>query len=451
MKRDLTSGSILQKLLLVAVPIMGTMMMQMAYNLTDMFWLGRLGSGAVAAAGVGGLYLWLSQGLALIGRMGAEISVAQRLGAREEEAARSYAQNALAVSVSLGVLFALVFILANPWLIGIYKIAEQDVAADARTYLALAALGVPAAFISTTVAGIFNSSGNSRTPFYINSVGLVANMILDPLLIFKFGMGVAGAAIATSAAQILVCLGSLLAVRLSRFTPLPGFRFFEKPVWTRVRHIFVLGSPVALENMFMAILVMALNKLVAAYGAGAMAVSQVGSQVESMTWLIGGGFSSAVTAFVGQNYGAGKWRRIRKSLQFSAGCMFAWSAFVSLLLFFFGKFFIGLFLQEPELIELGGLYLKIFAVCQVFMAMEGVFAGAFRGIGKTLPPSLASFTVNILRVGVAWALSAGPLGLPGIWVGACLGCIARGIWIPAWFLRVLHTKPHQDEENITRG
>jgi Na+-driven multidrug efflux pump len=99
---DLTQGSILQKIIVVAVPIMGTQFLQMAYNLTDMFWLGRVGSHAVAASGAAGMYMWLSMGFLLIGRMGAEIGVAQSLGRGDQTAALDFSRNSLFINFVIG-------------------------------------------------------------------------------------------------------------------------------------------------------------------------------------------------------------------------------------------------------------------------------------------------------------------------------------------------------------
>ena len=97
--RNLTEGGIFRKLLLVAIPIMGTQMVAMAYNLTDMFWLGRVGSEAVAAAGAAGMYMWLSFGFILIGRMGAEIGVSQSLGRGDRKTALAFSQNAMMIAL----------------------------------------------------------------------------------------------------------------------------------------------------------------------------------------------------------------------------------------------------------------------------------------------------------------------------------------------------------------
>ena len=122
---SLTEGGILKKLLLVALPIMGTQFMQMAYNLTDMFWLGRVGSDAVAASGAAGMYLWLSFGFLLIGRMGAEIGVSQYIGRGDKESALAFSQNSGLIALVLGSAFGLAMILFNRSLIAFLASARK--------------------------------------------------------------------------------------------------------------------------------------------------------------------------------------------------------------------------------------------------------------------------------------------------------------------------------------
>ena len=443
-KFDLTQGPILNKLLLVAIPIMGTQLMQMAYNLTDMFWLGKVGNEAVAASGTAGMYLWLSQAFLMIGRMGAEIGVSQSLGQKDKKAAFKYSQTSFLISIVLGIIFALgMAVFRNP-LIGFFKIQDGAVASDAAQYLAITSVGIPATFVSGVIIGTFNASGNSRIPFYVNAIGLVLNMILDPVFIFTFGMGIQGAAMATSLAQIIVAVLFLISIKLIKSRPFEEYRFFVKPEKNYVRKIFLWSIPIALESMFFTILSMIISRFVTAFGTVAMAVQRVGSQVESLSWLIGGGFSSAVTAFMGQNYGAGKWERIHKGYRISIRTMLVWGCLITVLLLFGGRFLFRLFLSDPEAIEMGVTYLRILAVCQIVACLEYNSAGAFRGIGKTIPPSLVSICGNLLRVPFVYILSKTSLGLDGIWWGISLGAVVRSLWMYLWYILMSKKLPQED-------
>ncbi|MDR1420168.1 MAG: MATE family efflux transporter [Treponema sp.] len=430
---DLTEGGIVRKLLVVAVPIMGTQFVQMAYNLTDMFWLGRVGSGAVAAAGAAGMYMWLSFGFILIGRMGAEIGVAQSLGRGDKKAALAFAQNALFMGAATGVVFALCSIVLRRSLIGFFRFREADVASDAARYLLVVSFGMPATFISNCLIGVFNGSGNSRTPFILGGAGLLLNVVLDPFFIFTLNMGITGAAAATLISQVLVALLTLWGVVFYRGRPFEHFSFRIRPEKSRMFSILTWSLPIGVESIAFCLLAMATSRVETSFGADAVAVSKIGSQIESLSWLIGGGFSSAMVAFIGQNYGAGKWDRIARSVRLSLVIMTVWGVLVALFLWSLGGFVFSLFLPDPALTRLGVIYLRIFAFAQLPMNLEGVGAGAFKGTGRTIPPSLASVLANLTKPVLAYALSRTSLGLYGVWAAVSIVTVIRGLWICLWY------------------
>ena len=439
-KYDLTQGNILNRLLMVALPIIGTQLILMGYNLTDMFWLGRVGSDAVAASGPAGMYLWFSNGLMLLGRMGAEIGVSQNIGRGDLDTARRFSQNSMALAAVVGLSFALICILFNRHLIGFFNIREVSVVADAERYLLITALGMPATFISAAVIGTFNGSGNSRVPFFVNSTGLIMNILLDPLFIFAFGMGVAGAAIATVIAQYAACVLLLRALLAREDRPFERYPFLEKPDFGRIVRILKWSVPIGAESVFFTVLIMLISRLVADFGASAIAVYRVGTQIESLCWLIGIGFSTAITAFIGQNFGAGKWDRVRACFRISFLTVCSWGVIVTVVLVSMGGTLFRFFLPEPALVEMGRSFLIILAVCQIPGCFEAVAGGAFRGLGKTMPPSITSITSNALRVPLAYAFSWS-MGLNGIWLAITLGATLRGVWVLVWFLREMKRRP----------
>jgi len=192
MNRDLTQGKIFSSLIRLALPIAGGQVMHMAYNLLDMFWLGRLSGYAVASAGIAGLFMWLSVGLMLVGRVGAEVGVAQSRGKGDTDAAYRHSRVAIYIAAILGILYATFLIVFRNPLIGFFNFGEAHVAADAVTYTAIMAIGMPAMFITPAITGVFLGSGNARTPFIIGAGGVVLNMMLTPLFIFPFGWGHCG-------------------------------------------------------------------------------------------------------------------------------------------------------------------------------------------------------------------------------------------------------------------
>ncbi len=446
-KTDLTEGGILKKLLQVAIPIMGTQLMQMAYNLTDMFWLGRMQNSvmAVAASGLAGMFLWLGMAPMMIGRMGSEIGVSQSLGRGDTDTAQGFAQDAARMALILGCLYGLMLVtLAGP-LVSLLQVREQEVFESTCVYLRIVGLGIPLTYVSAAITGSFNGAGNSHLSFWANAVGLVINMVLDPVMIFTFDLGITGAAAATVIAQGIVCILFVVFAKRHPRRPFKHFQLLGRLSGSRVRQILRWSTPVALESGAFTALAMVVTSMVSAwYGETAVAVQRVGSQIESLSWLIGGGFSSAVTSFIGQNYGAGKWGRIRRGYRISLFALIAWEVVVTLLLVFFGRFFFSLFLPEsPEVLSMGATYLTILAGCQLFMAFEGACAGAFRGMGQTLPPSLCSIVSNLMRPLLCW-MFAQWMGLNGLWMGVTVSAALRGAFMLVWYTLYERRIPRED-------
>lgn len=427
---DLTEGSILQKLFRVALPVMGTSFIQMAYNLTDMIWLGHLGSVAVAASGTAGLYNWLAQSLMIFCRSGSEIGISQNFGRGDRTKGYEIANTALIFCILFGVTIMAIYIVFAKPLIGFFRIQDTLIVSNAIDYLSILSTGMIFQFLIITVTGMFNGSGNSKTPFLFNTIGLVLNMLLDPILIYLLRMGVMGAAYATVAAQFTVCVLLLLFLKLGK-NNLFDFKF--EWIWNpkHIRLLFRWGTPLFLESALFTIITMVLSRFVSAYGTTAIAVQKVGSQIESISWMVAQGFAAAMSAFVGQNFGARNYHRIQFGYSKSMYIMILWGTVTSLALFFFPGEIFRLFISEPDAIADGIAYLKILSFSQLFMCTELTAAGAFRGLGKTAAPSAISIAFNLLRIPLALLLSnALHFGLNGIWITFTLTSIIKGIATP---------------------
>ncbi|MCL2488954.1 MAG: MATE family efflux transporter [Oscillospiraceae bacterium] len=433
-KRDLTQGGIFGTLLRLALPIAGSHLMQMTYNLTDMFWMGRIGSDALAATGMAGLFLWLSVGLMLIGKVGTDIGVSQARGRGDVGLAFRYARTGLYMGTVLGLLYgSFMFFLREP-LVGLFNFQEQHVADDMATYMSIMAMGIPFVYISAAIGGSFGASGNTKTPFIINCIGLAVNMILSPVFIFVLGLGIRGAAITSVMAQTGVAITMLLAVTKSKGRPFERYPILGRFETALSAQIFKWTIPIFLESTLFCLLTMITSRFEVAFGAGAVAISRVGTQVESLTWLVGAGFGTAVTVFVGQNYGAGKEERITKGVRYAAWMMTGWGLLVTAILALGGGLILRIFLPDPELRSLGITFMRILAVCQIPACLEGVFGNAFKGKGRTIPPSVCSITSNFIRVPLAYLLSKTSLGLAGIWIAISFTACLRGVWVAIWYV-----------------
>lgn len=426
---DLLQGNIVTTLTRLALPLMGTSLLQMAYSLTDMIWIGRIDAGAVAAVGAGSMFIWLSNGIFALAKVGGQVRVAQKLGAGDREAAAKYAQNTLQLGLFVTLLYSLILVLFGRQIIDFFRLSAP-VARQATDYLRMIGAGmVFAAFVQISTA-LITTTGNSRTPFLATAVGLVFNIILDPVLIFGwFGFpkwGVFGAAVATVFAQLVVAVLFFLYMRqdLHLFSEV---RYLTRPDLQAVRDIFRLSAPCALQNILFPCVSMIIARLIAGFGDAAVAVQKVGSQIESLSWMTAEGFAVAVNSFAAQNYGAGNLRRAKEGCYTSFGMMAIWGIFSTCVLFFGAPVLFQIFIPDPAILPLGVDYLKILALSQLLMCMEITATGAFNGLGNTLIPSAVVCLFTVLRIPVAIFLSSTILGLNGIWWTITMSSNCKGL------------------------
>lgn len=438
------NGKILPSLTALALPIMATSMVQMAYNLTDMAWIGRVGSNAVTAVGTAGMYTWMSGGIVTLARMGGQIKVAHSLGKGQDKEAVEYARGAIQITVLLAVLFgAVTFLFAGP-LIGFFHLNNPQTVLASQAYLKIACGLILFSFLSQTLTGIFTAIGDSKTPFIANFIGLAANMILDPVLIFGLGpfprMEAAGAAIATVTAQLIVM--AVLVVRAAK-EPLIFARLNlgRRTETHYLKDILKLGFPSAIQNMLYCGISMVLTRMVATWGDAAVAVQRVGGQVECISWTAAEGFGSAMNAFTGQNYGAGHYKRVKKSYLNAVAIIFVWGLLTTCLLVFCAEPIFRLFIQEPEVIPMGVGYLVIIGSCQLFMCEELMTVGALQGMGKTMSCSFISIFLTGARIPMAIYFSQTALGLNGIWMALSVSSLLKGIVFVLYYLGTLERLP----------
>lgn len=438
---DLTKGHITNKLIKLALPIMGTSFIQMAYNLTDMMWVGKAGSSAVAAVGTAGFFPWLAMAFITISKIGGEIKVAQSIGEGNIKSTKLFIKSAIEINIILSILYTIFLITFNKQLIGFFRLGDYEVITMSKQYLVIIALGMVFYFINPVFTAIFNGLGNSKAPFKINAIGLVTNIILDPLLIMGIGgfpkLGVVGAAIATVIAQIVVSIAFLVMIirHKNEYFKVKLFRNIEKSYY---KVLMKLGFPVAIQSGMFTVFAMLIGVVVAAYGPVAIAVQKVGSQIESISWMTAEGLAVALSSFVGQNYGAKEYKRINRGCRITLIIAMILGTINTIILVFFGKYIFSAFIQETDAIKEGAMYLKILGYSQLFMCIEIITTGAFKGLGRTFIPSFIITILTGARVPAAYILSKPEiLGLDGVWWSISLSSILKGMLMLSIFMIML--------------
>jgi len=436
--KDFTQGAIFGPLVRLALPIMATSFAQMAYNLTDMAWVGRLGSESVAAIGAVGMLWWLTSAFAMLSKVAAEVSIGQALGARKGREAMACASHTTTISLIMSIILAITLYIGADFILSFFKLSPQ-IQEQAVVYLQIVSIAIPFSFLILNFAGIYNGAGRSNVPFLLVTSGLVSNMLLDPLFIFGIpgvfeGMGVKGAAIATVIAQ-----GSVLLMFVYRLRRNDGilnrFPFFVRLRGGLTLRILRLGFPIAMMHLFFACINTFLARIASVYGGHLGITTQTtGGQIEAITWNTSQGFSTALGAFVAQNFAAGKMDRARAAYRYTLRLMMLLGVLVSAAFLLFGTQIFNIIIPEIEAARVGGEYLFAMAFCQIFMMLELTTQGMFNGMGRTMPPAIVSIVFNFARIPMAF-LFASQMGITGVWWAISVSCIIKGVILPLWLKR----------------
>lgn len=432
--QNLTEGKILSGLLRLAFPLMGTSFVQMAYNLMAMMWVGRLGARSEAAIGVIGMLLWMTSSVAILTMIGVEVSVGQSIGAKKMGRARVFASHATTVAIVLGLVWASILFFFGQPILSFFKL-PADITHEAFMYLRILTLCLPFQFVAYSFAGIYNGAGRSSVPFRINTIGLALNMILDPILMFTLNMGFYGAAVGTVISQLFVF--AMFTYRLkSKESILGRFAFIIKPKIIYLKRIFFLGTPVSIMNVLYSFINMNLARAASTYGGHIGLLTQTtGGQIEGVTWNTSQGFSTALSAYMAQNYAANKPERGKQAYMYALRIMLGWGLVVTLAFVIFGRQIFGLIIPDEAAMDSGSQYLMIVGFVQIFMMLELTTQGMFNGIGRTVEPAVISIGFNVMRIPLAYIL-ASHFGVIGVWWAIAISTVCKGTILPVWFLIV---------------
>ncbi|WP_321332177.1 MATE family efflux transporter [uncultured Bacteroides sp.] len=446
--KNLTKGPIRRQLFNLAMPIMATSFIQMTYSLTDMAWVGRLGSESVAAIGSVGILMWMSASISLLSKVGSEVSVGQSIGAANMEDARNFASHNVSIALLISIICgAVLFLLAQP-IISIYELKEP-ITRNAISYLKIVSTALPFIFLSAAFTGIYNAAGRSKIPFFISGAGLILNILLDPLFIFGFHLGTNGAAYATWVSQAGV-LGLFIYQLRYRDVLLGRFPFFTYLHKRYTYKIIKLGLPVAIFNTLFAFVNMFLCRTASELGGhiGLMTLT-TGAQIEAITWNTSQGFSTALSAFIAQNYAAGRIERVIKAWHTTLWMTLTFGSFCTLLFVFLGNQIFSIFVPEPQAYLSGGEYLRISGYSQLFMMLEITTQGIFYGIGRTVPPAIISVIFNYMRIPLALIFAQLGMGVEGIWWAISSTSVAKGLILAIWFT-IIRKKALNSKHFISR-
>ncbi|MCK9343940.1 MAG: MATE family efflux transporter [Massilibacteroides sp.] len=430
--KDLTEGPIGKQLYKLALPIMGTSFLQMAYSLMDMAWVGRLGSEAVAAIGAVGILVWTTSAISYLNKVASEVAVGQSVGTKNIEEAKTYASHNITISLAISLVWSiLLFFFARP-ILGLFKL-EPAIWNAAISYLRIVATAFPFVFMIAAFTGIYNAVGQSKTPFYITGIGLCLNMVLDPLFVLGFGWGIEGAGIATWLSEAVVVLIFIYQLKV-RGPLMGGFPFFTKLKHDYVVRIFKLGTPVTLFSVLFSFINLFMARTASLHGGhiGLMTLT-AGSNIESIAWSTTQGFATALSTFVAQNYAAKKTERLNRVYRISTALAVGFGTLMTCVYLFYGTEIFSILVPERAAYEAGGVYLFINAFSMIFLLTELTTQGLFYGTGRTVPPAVISVSLNLVRIPLAVLLANNGWGIEGVWWAISFSSILKGISSFVWF------------------
>ena len=424
---DMTEGRPLRLLSVFALPLLIGNIFQQAYNLADSMIVGQmLGANALAAVGATGsisfLFFSLFNGIS----GGCGIVTAQYFGARQEDRVRLSIANSAYITLASSMLTSAAAFLMVPTVLSCMGTPEE-ILPEAILYMRMTSLSVPLIAIYNYASSMQRALGDSRTPLYFLVFSCVLNVGLDLLFVGAFGWGVFGAAFATMLAQMLSGLGSLWYA----FRHNPYFRLTRKFLTyepTIVRGALRMWLPLALQWSLIAISTTALQTVVNSFGATAIAAFTATNRLEQLVQQPFGSMSMALSTYAGQNKGAGKTGRIRAGFKDSMLAMIALSAGMLVLMQFLGNGLVSLFVQEEEVIALGGQALKITSLFYVFLGVIYVTRGVLNGVGDAIFAFINGGVEIVGRVGLPLLLlHFTGIGVWSIWITAGLTWMLAGV------------------------
>lgn len=442
---------------------MTALFLEMLFSLIDIFWIGYLGTEALAAVGGISFLIWAIFSVGEILSTGVHAYVSRFFGARKLDDAREFAFFGMISSVILAGILAGILLLARE---GIFTAIgySGEVTELADQYFFTFLIGLPLMFLFMVGEAVFRASGDTKSPMMILGATLFLNALLDPLLIFGYGpvpaFGIRGAAAATVFAHVIAAGWIIVLARRKRLVALtpaqPGAVKVSNPrrmhsaaqpkhqaappavfpvrLVVNTWRMVLIGFPRGISGFSFSLVYLAIARILLVFGEAPIAALGICHRIESIAYLSCVGFSVAAATMIGQNLGARLPARGEKAAWISLFYASAVLLFYSVITAVFAPEIISLFSRDPEVLDAGVSYLRILALMEVFLAFEIVIDGAFSGAGNTLPPMVISLPITALRIPISYIVAVHfGMGVESVWWVIAVSTMIKGILTVAWF------------------
>ena len=433
---DLTQGSLLRHLLHLAAPITFGYILQDAFNIVDMIFVGRLGPAAIAAVGVSGNLLRLIAVFSLGISTGAGILVAQYLGSRNHAQAGHVAMQAILLAFFFAIGIGIVGYPLAEFGLRAVRTTDAEVVRLGTTYMHIILVGISTMFLSMALGSIFRAGGDAVTPMIVLIFSTLINIGLDPLLIFglwKFPkLGVAGSAYATLIGRGIGVIILLFLCVIGR-APISLRNVQFRADIVEMLDIFRLGIYSSMQGFWRHFSRLGFLWVIGPYGKNAVAAYTICMRLRILVMNPGFGVANAVAPMVGQNLGANQMVRAEKTTQM--GNILGTTVMVSIGVLFlvFPRMFHRIFTDDLEVVKIGSVFLQYLSLTFGFIAFSLVLGKALNGAGDTFSPMIITLASQMgVGLGLVILLSHF-IGLEGAWSGIALSNVVQGVAMWLWY------------------
>ncbi len=422
---DLTTGSIPKHLLNFSIPLLIGNLLQSGYSIINTIWLGNMvGADAVGASQVSFPIQFLLIALSTGATLATTILVSQYYGAGDHEMVERVVNNSFSIALIFGAFLTIAGLLSCDTILRLMDTPEE-IFPMASSYLKITLAGFIFIFLINLITSILRGIGDTRTPLIFMAIGLLINALLDPFLIIGIGpfprLGLNGAAYASLIAQaigfviMLVYLNRkkhFISINLKKLT-------LEKKL---IGQIVKIGFPSMIQQSLVSVGAAFITGFVNHFGAVATAAFGAAGRIETIVFFPAMSFSMAASALTGQNLGAGRPERVKEVFKWGIIMTSAVTLVLSVLIIAIPRVLLSMFIQKPDVLDIGVGYLRTLGFAYIFFAIMFVSNGIINGAGKTVM-TMAFTLVSLwaVRVPLAALLSRTELGIRGIWIAIDIG------------------------------
>jgi len=434
--QDLTQGPLAKQILLFSLPLMATSLLQVLFNMADLAVVGRFaGPMALGSVGSTAQMVFLFTGLLIGLGGGVNVLVARHFGARQREELSRTVHTAFFICLAMGLL-----LMAGGWLLSpaILKLlnTKPELLDGAVLYLRLYVLGMPAMGIYNFGNAVFSAVGDTRRPLIYLSVAGGLNVVLNLLFVVGFGMAADGVGLASALSQYVAAF--LILRALLRSGEVFGLRPRELRLhWPSAGQILSLGIPAGLQNVIFAIANMFIQSSLNTFSAITVAGAAAAANADALTYDGIVGFYTACGSFVGQNFGAGKKRRIRRSFFICLGYSFGITLLMGIALLIWGREFLFLFTDDPLVAAAGLERLNILALSYPVACFMDCTIAACRGLGKSFVPMVMVILGScVFRIAWVYTVFAHFRTIPSLYLLYAFSWSLTAVAIIWYFVRI---------------